>query len=105
MKRVYQTNECNNLVRKIARTQKELDVIDQEIQQRADAKIAPAERSGFTPNVANLEQWFQSYGRPKPCPEGLLTTFQKDKKIYGGTGHHRAFKTQAMTMKKGRGTN
>lgn len=106
VKRVYATNECNNLVRKIARSQKELDVIDAEIQQRADTKNSSQEAArAFQPSVGNLEQWFQSYGRPKPCPEGLLTTFQKDKKIYGGTGHHRAFKTQAMTMKKGRGTN
>jgi hypothetical protein len=104
VKRVYQTNECNNLVRRIARAQKELDVLDQEIQLRADAREARA--APFQPSVGNLEQWFQSYGRPKNAmPDGILTTFQKDKKIYGGTAHHRAFKTQAMTMKKGRGTN
>ena len=105
VKRVYQTNECNNLVRKIARTQKELDMLDMEIQQRNDTKRAAEQSGGFAPAVSGLEQWFQTYGRPKAPPEGILTTFQKDKKIYGGTAHHRAFKTQAMTMKKGRGTN
>ena len=30
-----------------------------------------------------------------------MTTFQKAPKIYGGTQHHRAFKTQAKQMKSG----
>ena len=79
-------------------------MIDQEIQQRRE-KGQVNQGSSFQPSVGSLDQWFQSYGRPKPSPDGIMTTFQKDKKIYGGTAHHRAFKTQAMTMKKGRGTN
>ena len=47
-------------------------------------------------------QWFSTYGAPKPSPSGFRTDFVSSNKIYGGTNHHSAFKTQSTTMKKGR---
>ena len=50
----------------------------------------------------SLSQWFSVYGTPKPSPNGFLTSFEPSSKIYGGTNHHRAFKSQSRQLKKGR---
>ena len=36
-----------------------------------------------------------------PKPKDMMSTFNSSKKIYGGTAHHRSFKSLAATMKKG----
>ncbi|CAM9914992.1 unnamed protein product, partial [Chrysoparadoxa australica] len=54
------------------------------------------------PELANLGQWFSMYGKPKQVPDGYISSFVESPKIYGGTNHHRAFSSQAMTMTKGR---
>lgn len=75
-------------------------MLDDEIRHREAAKLGP---SSMEPSLTGLDQWFQQYGRPKAPPPGFLTTFENDKKIYGGTAHHRAYRTQARTMKRGIG--
>ena len=52
-------------------------------------------------SVSSFDQWFSNYGRPSPGPHGLQSRFQEDPKIYGGTGHHKGFRTQARMMRKG----
>ncbi|KAJ8613140.1 hypothetical protein CTAYLR_004781 [Chrysophaeum taylorii] len=104
VQRIYQTGECGALVRKIARTQQEIDAIDRELAEKK--AVAASNNAAIPPAVANLDQWFSSYGKPKEAPApGVMTSFHKETKIYGATSHHRAFKSQALTMKKGRITN
>lgn len=106
VQRVYDCGECRSIVRKISRTQQEIDHIDRELAERAHAASSTSANVGSPEHaVCNLDQWFSSYGRPKEPPAGFVTSFQKVSKIYGATAHHRAFKSQAMTMKKGRLTN
>lgn len=97
---VLQTRECSTLVRSIARTQREIDSFDDEFAERAAMRTS--RHAATMPPVGTLDQWFASYGRPKEHPPSRLTTFQANTKVYGATNHHRAFKTQATTMKKGR---
>lgn len=54
------------------------------------------------PGLQDLGGWFKTYGRPKPQPEGLTSTFASSAKVYGGTEHHSAFRSMAATMKRGR---
>ncbi|KAJ1454717.1 hypothetical protein M885DRAFT_521304 [Pelagophyceae sp. CCMP2097] len=102
VKRVIRTDECGALVRKMQRVQKELEAIEADVSQRRAAETAKLSEERPAPNVGSLDQWFAQYGRPKEPAAGVLTTFEKNAKIYGGTAHHRAFKTQALKMKKGR---
>ena len=46
-------------------------------------------------------QWFARHGEPGPAPPGYMSTFEKTPKIYGGTNHHKAFRSQSTVMKKG----
>ena len=103
VQRAYDRKTCNQMVKKIARTQQDLDAIEEDIRAREAARLKSLELRD--PTLTSFDQWFQQYGRPKDPPDGFMTTFESNKKIYGGTSHHRAFKTQALTMKKGRGTN
>lgn len=51
---------------------------------------------------STLKEWFGVYGRPSIGHEDKLTSFVESSKIYGGTSHHRAFKSQSLVMKKSR---
>jgi hypothetical protein len=100
----------NSLVKNLNRVHRELEQINQEIQNQqqhqhqlsSSSALAPK----YEPNLTSLSQWFETYGRPENtgCLEERKTSFQQSPKIYGGTNHHRAFKSQASTMKKGRVT-
>ncbi len=57
------------------------------------------------PNISSMDQWFNQYGKPRPAPEGMKSTLEPSTKIYGGTAHHRGFKTLATTLTKGRCTS
>jgi hypothetical protein len=89
----------NQFARNIAKVHAELDQINSEI----DKCKRPAAVVSEVP-LSTLGQWFDVYGRPKAndAVEDMLTTFTPSPKIYGGTAHHRSFKTQATMMRKGR---
>mmetsp|Transcript_9798 Transcript_9798/g.31900 ORF Transcript_9798/g.31900 Transcript_9798/m.31900 type:complete len:167 (+) Transcript_9798:74-574(+) len=101
VREILETGRCGSLVRRMRRLQKDIDRLDadlrdlQDRQKQAEAIVRP--------NIASLDQWFASFGRPKDDPTpGLVTTFQKDTKIYGKTSRHKAFKTHNVVMKRGR---
>ena len=71
--------------------------MNHEIEQARPKPVVP-----LPATVSNFNQWFSTYGQPKPSPHGFMSSFQEDPKIYGGTGHHSGFKTQARMMRKGR---
>jgi hypothetical protein len=91
----------NKLARQVQRVHRELEEINAEITSIEASMKQPAVISG---GPTSLSQWFDVYGKPKvvEAQEDLFTSFQPSPKIYGGTSHHRAFKTQSSNMKKGR---
>mmetsp|Transcript_8293 Transcript_8293/g.8451 ORF Transcript_8293/g.8451 Transcript_8293/m.8451 type:complete len:204 (-) Transcript_8293:248-859(-) len=88
--------------RNISKLHNEITQIDAEMAREQDSQ------QGFDtklPEISlnSLSQWFDNYGRPKHSEiDGWVTSFQTNPKVYGGTGHHRAFRSQASSMKKGR---
>ncbi|CAM9860517.1 unnamed protein product [Ectocarpus sp. 6 AP-2014] len=105
--RIVANGELAVLTKKIARLQRDIDQVEQDIQQAgvvasSTAAAAQAQPSARPP-CSSLAEWFAAYGEPAPSEfSGLMTNFEESPKIYGGTNHHRAFKTQATVMKKGR---
>jgi hypothetical protein len=99
VKDIEEGKVLNQYARKIAKVHAELEQINSEI----DKAKRPPQTVTEIP-LSSLGQWFDVYGRPKPNPavEDMLTTFSPSPKIYGGTAHHRSFKTQASIMRSGR---
>lgn len=106
VKQAEEQKTLNSLAAKVAKTHKELEAINAEIDQaKSREKKQPVEIP-----VNDLKQWFSTFNEitpydagktaSKPLPE-MLTSFAPSKKIYGGTRHHRSFKTQARTMVPG----
>ena len=118
IKEIEKNKILNNLVRNLNKIHRELEQINSEITQHQQQQQQQQQQHSLSStrmnsiqkyepvNVNNLSQWFETYGRPENvgCLEERKTTFQQSPKIYGGTNHHRAFKSQASTMKKGRVT-
>ena len=101
VQRAYDRKTCNQMVKKIARTQQDLDAIEEDIRAREAARLKSLELRD--PTLTSFDQWFQQFGRPQNMPQRFYSTFDDNKKIYGGTHHHRAFRSNARTMKLGSG--
>ena len=101
VQRAYDRKTCNQMVKKIARTQQDLDAIEEDICAREAARLKSLELRD--PTLTSFDQWFQQFGRPQNMPQRFYSTFDDNKKIYGGTHHHRAFRSNARTMKLGSG--
>jgi len=113
----------NSLARKIAKVHNELEQLNNEI------VLATASSKGRTPEdqqlssvsewfvknggrVSQLESaapsslsgWFDTFGKPAMpgAARDMLSKFDNNPKIYGGTSHHRSFKSKAVTLTKGR---
>ncbi|KDO32628.1 hypothetical protein SPRG_02329 [Saprolegnia parasitica CBS 223.65] len=96
-KAIVKNGELRKLQSAIVQLQQKIDQVDAEIEVQAAKSSAPAPAE-----VQTLKQWFSTYGTPKPVTSGVLTSFAADPKVYGGTEHYSAFKSQSLTMKKGR---
>jgi len=92
----------NAMARNIQKSHRELELINEEIAQATAAKHQTNLES--IPSVTSLSQWFDMYGRAKITEEKqeLMTKFDTNPKIYGGTSHHKSFKTVSTVMRKGR---
>jgi len=101
VQRAYDRKECNQLVKKIARTQQDLDAIEEDIRGKEAQRLKSLELR--EPTLTSLDQWFQEYGRPKDMPERFNSSITDNKKIYGGTNHHQSFRSHARTFKPGSG--
>ena len=91
----------NSLAKSISKIHKELEQINEEIAlTTAQLQPKPIE----PPSVSSLSQWFDIYGKPNLTDEkrDLMTKFEKDSKVYGGTAHYQSFKTTSTIMVKGR---
>lgn len=103
LKELEDSRILNSIVKSLGKVHRELDQINSEISHRHEKAPEPPK---LETSMTSMSQWFDTYGRPEntQCLEERRTTFQPSPKIYGGTNHHRAFKTQASNMKKGRVT-
>ena len=101
VKQVEGNKVLSHLTRNVEKVNREIEQIDSEIDQlKAHKESKPVDLP-----MNSLHQWFDTYGRPKHADKSeMISTFHSSPKIYGGTGHHRAFKSQATIMKKGRVT-
>mmetsp|Transcript_5370 Transcript_5370/g.5503 ORF Transcript_5370/g.5503 Transcript_5370/m.5503 type:complete len:180 (+) Transcript_5370:126-665(+) len=87
------------LARSIAKCNGEIDQINEEI---IHASSKPIEKMSEV-SLMSIGQWHETYGKAsRASVEGMITQFDKSTKIYGGTAHHRSFKTVSSVMKKGR---
>jgi len=100
----------NKLVRQIGKLNNELESISSEINLATiEVKVAITSANNSLLNnpenagMSSIAEWMESYGKSNVEPtKDQLTSFKPASKIYGGTGHHRSFKSSAMTMTKGR---
>mmetsp|Transcript_14265 Transcript_14265/g.18529 ORF Transcript_14265/g.18529 Transcript_14265/m.18529 type:complete len:174 (+) Transcript_14265:22-543(+) len=105
----YQMNIRNDdlkkFTKKVDRLQGDIDSLDAEINQIDLATKKVVAIVPETAQVSSLKQWLARYGTQQPeqntPPPHYMSTFQPTPKIYGGTNHHKAFKSQATTMTKG----
>jgi len=90
----------NSLARAIQKMHQELEQLNSEISVM-EAKIQQPKMSDMP--LTSLSQWFDTYGRAKDSGnKEQITQFTSNARVYGGTSHHRAFKSQGATMKAGR---
>jgi hypothetical protein len=99
----------NKLARAIGKLNNELDGINAEINlATTEAKnVTNSENNKLLNNpekagLSSIAQWIESYGTPKETDSDQFSSFKPASKIYGGTAHHRSFKSKALTMTKGR---
>jgi len=99
VKNVLRSGEVQRLKDQILHLQKQIDQLTEKIEKSAEGQDVP--HSGTT--ITSLKHWLATYGTPKQqSTSDLYTVFSTDKKVYGGTSHYSAFRTQSSTMKKGR---
>lgn len=100
LKQIEDNKVLNSIARAIQKLHQELEQINNEINSLESKKIGY--KMSDIP-LGSLNQWFDMYGRPKDSGnKELISQFVVDSRVYGGTSHHRAFKSQASTMKPGR---
>ena len=122
VKQAESQKELNSMARKIAKVHNELEQLNNEITSAtaaAKGRTPPDDQQLSTINewfaknggrgnneagVSSLSSWFDTYGKPQMAGEfqkDMLSKFEENKKIYGGTAHHRSFKSKAVTLKLG----
>lgn len=91
-----------NFSSSIRKVGQEIEQIDAEIVQM---KTKREQQLHPNSSVQNLNDWFSAYGKPVNIDEkDKISKFLPSAKVYGGTSHHRAFRSGATIMKKGRVT-
>jgi hypothetical protein len=105
VKNIERNKSLNGLAKRISTVNNELAAMTEEIAAAEAAKTAAAKKGMGVPGESmGLDGWFEQYGRPTPAEDAqkdLLSTFEPARKIYGGTSHHKSFKSSASIMKRG----
>ena len=104
VKNIERNKSLNALAKRISTVNNELAAMTEEIAAAEAAKAAATKKgTGITNESMGLDGWFDQFGRPNPpeAQKDLLSTFEPARKIYGGTAHHKSFKSSASTMKRG----
>lgn len=104
VKEIEKSKVLNTIAHGIIAKHKELDQINYEISQSRSMRTS---LQSLELPVSNFQQWFEIHGKPDITPEkqDRMTHFSSSPKIYGGTTHHRSFKSSSSVMRKGRITN
>ena len=106
-----QKKTLQTLVRAIRKVENEIGLLDNDISQSTDHLAAsstnPLTKKALTSSsqIGTLQEWFSLYGKPSSSAEercDKITSFLPSSKVYGGTTHHSAFRSQSTVMKKGR---
>lgn len=99
VKEVEDQKILNTLARSIQKVHGEIVRISEEIQQ---IEASVPKKTVMEVPLSSLNQWFDVYGHPKATEvKDMLTSFSANPKIYGGTNHHKSFKTLSSLMKSG----
>lgn len=106
VKDVEESKILNSIVKSLEKVHRELNQINDDISHHHVPKEGAMGQAPREVGLTSLTHWFDTYGRPKndTLLDELKTTFQPSPKIYGGTNHHRSFKSQSSPMKVGRVT-
>ncbi|KAL4169622.1 hypothetical protein KRP22_010540 [Phytophthora ramorum] len=99
VKIIMRSGEVQRLQEQILHLQKQIDQLTEKIEKSAEGS-QDVGHAGTT--ITSLKHWLATYGAPKQSASDLYTIFSPDKKVYGGTAHYSAFRSQSSTMKKGR---
>jgi hypothetical protein len=91
------------LTREVHKVEKEIKDIEAEIDTVRHAILKEISNRP-SPSIVSMDQWFNQFGKPKPAPEGMQSVVEANTKIYGGTAHHRGFRSLATTLTRGRCT-
>jgi hypothetical protein len=109
VKTLVRGGEVERLQDQVVSLQKQIDQLSEKIDAHAQIMLSGMAigphgeaHTSNSPTVHNMKQWFATYGVPKQETSDSYTSFSPDKKVYGGTSHYSAFRSQASTMKKGR---
>ncbi|ETO72280.1 hypothetical protein F444_11555 [Phytophthora nicotianae P1976] len=99
VKNILRSGEVQRLQEQILHLQKQIDQLTEKIEKSAEGQDV-----GYTDTtITSLKHWLATYGMPKQqSTSDLFTVFTPDRKVYGGTTHYSAFRSQSSTMKKGR---
>jgi len=101
VKNAEEGKTLNKLARQVSKVHGEIEALNAEI---AQTSAKPPAKVNDIP-LSGLSQWFELYGRPNEnnhaATKDLLTAFVPSPKIYGGTSHHRSFKSTATIMRTG----
>ena len=102
VKQIEDQKVLNSLARAIQKLGKELEQLGSEIHSLEVRHHVPPQREDFAPN--SLSQWFDlNGGQPRDGGnKEQITQFMPSARVYGGSAHHRAFKSQSSVLKKGR---
>ena len=101
VKEIERKKILNSLAREVGQINEALNQLNEEIER---AELAARGKPKDLPELRNLSQWFDLYGKPNMNEEKekMLTSYKVDSKIYGGTQHYSSFKTKSLKMVKGR---
>lgn len=107
VRRMEKGNELAKLASRISRLEDQLRAVSAQIEALNEER-RKAILAFKPPPVSGLQDWFRQFGEPSEemkSRKGLASEFVPNQKVYGGTPHHRAFRSVAVTLKKGRATS
>ena len=112
IKTAEQEKVLNKLARQIGKLNNEIQSISGEIdlataesKKAIDASNEKLMNNPEKAGISSIAQWVEIYGSASSDMENQkdqFTTFKPASKIFGGTSHHRSFKSSAITMTSGR---
>ncbi|GBG34932.1 Hypothetical Protein FCC1311_111552 [Hondaea fermentalgiana] len=107
VRRMEKGNELAKLAARISRLEDQLRAVTAQIETLHEER-RNAILTAKPPPVSGFQDWFRQFGEPSEemkSRKGLASEFVPNNKVYGGTPHHRAFRSVAVTLKKGRATS